>query len=63
MNSHMVWKTACSFCGRLAEADVCLECQEHFKTYGHHPREVQRYQMPGQPRVIARYCGECGKEL
>ena len=23
-----VWKTACRFCGRLAETDECKECQE-----------------------------------
>jgi hypothetical protein len=63
MNRNAVWKMSCSFCGTLAEADVCNDCQEHFKRYGHHPKEIRRYQMPGQPRVLVRYCGECGEEL
>jgi hypothetical protein len=58
-----VWKTACRFCGKLAETDECKECEEHFKNHGHHPNGVRRYQVPGQPRLIARYCGECGKKL
>lgn len=31
------------------------ECQEHFKSHGHYPNGVRRYQVPGQPRVMARY--------
>jgi hypothetical protein len=58
-----VWQTACRFCGRLAETDECKECQNHFKRYGHHPKEVRCYQVPGQPRVVIRYCGECNKSL
>ena len=50
-----VWKTACRFCGRLAETDEPKECQEHFKSHGHYPNGVRRYQVPGQPRVMARY--------
>ena len=49
-----VWKTACRFCGRLAETDEPKECQEHFKSHGHYPNGVQRYQVPGQ-RARARF--------
>jgi hypothetical protein len=42
-----VWKTACRFCGRLADMDKCKECQDHFKRHGHHPNEVRSYQVPG----------------
>jgi hypothetical protein len=58
-----VWKTACHFCSKLAETDEYKECEDHFRSHGHYPNGVQCYQVPGQPRVIARYCGECGKQL
>ena len=25
------WKTACRFCGKLAETDECQECKQEFK--------------------------------
>src|SRR5918996_6540192 len=34
-----------------------------FEHTGHHPKEVRCYQALGQPRVMVRYCGECGKQL
>ena len=58
-----VWTTACRFRGKLAETDECKECEEHFKRHSHYPNGVRHYQVPGQPRVMARYCGECGKPL
>ena len=58
-----VWKTACRFCGKLAETDECKECRDHFKRHGHFPKEVRWYQVPGQPRTVVRYCSECGKQL
>jgi hypothetical protein len=47
-----VWKTACRFCGKLADKDECKECDEHFKVYGHYPNHVSHYQVPGQPRIM-----------
>jgi hypothetical protein len=57
------WKTACRFCGKLAETDECKECQEHFKSHGRHPNGVRYYQVPGHPRVVVRYCSECRKPV
>ena len=31
------WKTACCFCGKLAETNECKACQEYFKLHGHYP--------------------------
>ena len=47
MADFSVWKTACRFSGKLAEADECKECQDHFKRHGHFPKEVRCYQVPG----------------
>jgi len=58
-----VWKTACRFCARLAETDECKDCHDHFKEHGHCPTGVRRYQVPGQPRVVARYSADCGKQF
>ena len=53
----------CRFCARLTEQEACSECLRHHELYGHYPRDVRRQQVPGQPRVITRFCGECGREL
>jgi hypothetical protein len=53
----------CQFCARLTEAAECPECRHHHDTYGHFPPEVHWRQVPGQPRVMSCFCGECGREL
>lgn len=53
----------CRFCARLTEKEECPECLYHNDTYGHFPKEMRWQQMPGQPRVLTRLCGECGREL
>ena len=53
----------CRFCARLTETAECPECRQHHDTYGHFPPEVHWRQVPGQPRVVSRFCGDCGREL
>ncbi|MFQ5903294.1 MAG: hypothetical protein ACE5JO_06350 [Candidatus Binatia bacterium] len=57
----------CRFCARLTEKENCPECLHHYlhhyEVYGHYPKEVRRQQVPGQPRIFTRFCGECGREL
>ena len=56
-------KQPCRFCTRLTEKEECPECQHHHRTYGHFPTQVRWQQVPGQPRVLTRFCEECGREL
>jgi hypothetical protein len=53
----------CQFCGRLVAQETCLGCQRHREVSGHFPKEVRWQQVPGQPRVLARFCSECEREL
>ena len=55
--------STCRYCLRLSDADACRECLNHKKTLGHFPSEVFWQQIPGQPRAVTRFCGECGTEL
>ena len=55
--------STCRYCLRLSDAEVCRECLNHKKTSGHFPSEVFWRQIPGQPRAVTRFCGECGTEL
>jgi hypothetical protein len=43
--------------------ETCLGCQHHREVFGHFPKEVRWQQVPGQPRVLARFCSECEREL
>ncbi len=56
-------KQPCRFCARLTEKEQCPECQRHYDESGHYPRDVQWQRVPGQPRVVTRFCGDCGREL
>jgi hypothetical protein len=51
-------ETACRFCDKPVETDECKECEEYFKSQGHHPKKIRHYQVPGSPWVVVRYCGE-----
>src|SRR5262249_27720878 len=53
----------CRFCARLTETTECPKCRQHHDTSGHFPPEVHWRQVPGQPRTVSRFCGECGREL
>jgi hypothetical protein len=56
-------KQPCRFCSRLTDQEACSECQQHHRTYGHFPTQVHWQQVPGQPRVVTRVCGECARDL
>jgi hypothetical protein len=51
------------YCLRVSDTEACRECLNHKKTSRHFPSEVFWRQIPGQPRAVARFCGECGTEL
>lgn len=53
----------CKFCLRLVDEEICLECQRHNDSLGHYPAPIRWQQAPGQPRVLTRVCGACGREL
>jgi len=53
----------CQCCGQLAAQDTCLGCLHHREVFGHFPKAVRWQQVPGQPRVLTRFCRECGREL
>jgi len=55
--------STCRYCLRLSDAEACRECLHHKKTSGHFPSEVFWRPIPGQPRAVTRFCGECGTEL
>jgi len=55
--------STCRYCLRLSDTLACRECLDHKMTLGHFPKEVFWRQIPGQPRAVTRYCGECGTEL
>jgi hypothetical protein len=63
MDCENLMENACRFCGRLAENEECQQCRRHFDHTPHYPKEVRFYQAPGQPRVLVRYSGACGKPL
>jgi hypothetical protein len=53
----------CRYCLRLNDAEVCRECLNHRQKSGHFPSEVFWQRVPGQPRMISRFCGNCGIAL
>ena len=55
--------STCRYCLHLSDTEVCRECLEHKKTSEHFPSEVFWRPIPGQPRAVTRFCGECGMEL
>jgi len=55
--------STCRYCLRLSDAEACRECLDHNQTSGHFPTQVFLRQIPGQPRAVSRFCGECGTEL
>ena len=59
----MALQRLCRFCARLAAEETCPECQQHGEAFGHFPQAVRWQQVPGQPRVLTRFCEECGREL
>jgi hypothetical protein len=56
-------KKPCKHCARLTEQEQCSQCLKHYELYGHYPKDVQRRQVTGQPRVATRFCSQCGREL
>ena len=53
----------CRYCLHVSDAEACRECLNHKKMSGHFPSEVFWRPIPGQPRAVTRFCGECGTEL
>jgi len=62
-DEQTVLRQPCRLCARLTEKEECPECWHHKDMYGHFPKEVRWQQVPGQPRVLTRFCGQCGREL
>ena len=55
--------STCRYCLHLSDAEVCRQCLDHKRTSGHFPRRVFWRHIPGQPRAVTRFCGQCGREL